>query len=56
MLVGKGEWRGVLIFQWGVDDYKIEGVCICVDACMCLFIFIRIAVSCMGAWDYKMFW
>ena len=34
----------------------IEGVCICVDACLNLYIFIRIAVSCMGAWDYKMFW
>ena len=29
---------------------------ICVDACLYLFIFIRIAVSCIGAWDYKMFW
>ena len=28
----------------------------CVDECLYLYIFIRIAVSCVGAWDYKMFW
>ena len=26
---------------------RIEGACICVDACLSLYIFIRIAVSCM---------
>ena len=40
----------------GSYDSMMERVCICVGACLYLYIFIRFALSCMGAWDYMMFW
>ena len=37
-------------------DSRIEGVCISVDACLHLFIFIMIAVSCVGACMGELVW
>ena len=35
---------------------RIEREYRCVDVCLYFYIFIRKAVSRMGAWDYKIFW
>ena len=45
---------GMLMIYWrgyvpGSYDYRVERVCVCIDACMDLYVLAGIAVSCMGA-------
>lgn len=35
-------------------ESRVEGLCICIYVCMYLYVFVGIAVSCTGAWDYEM--
>ena len=37
-------------------DSRVERVCVCIDACMGLYVLVGIAVSCTGAWGYNGLW